>query len=88
MALVDKVREVAAAKGVTPGQIALAWLLGLKPWIVPIPGTTKPHRLAENAAAADVGLSSGEVAQLTAVSDSVEIVGSRYPDILEAQTNL
>jgi aryl-alcohol dehydrogenase-like predicted oxidoreductase len=88
MAMVEKVREVAAAKCVTPGQIALAWLLALKPWIVPIPGTTKPHRLAENAAAADVGLSADEVAQLTAVSDSVEIIGGRYPDALEAQTNL
>jgi aryl-alcohol dehydrogenase-like predicted oxidoreductase len=88
MAMVEKVREVAEAKGVTPGQIALAWLLALKPWIVPIPGTTKPHRLAENAAAADVVLTPDEVARLTAVSDSVEVVGARYPDVLEAQTNL
>jgi aryl-alcohol dehydrogenase-like predicted oxidoreductase len=88
MAMVEKVREVAVAKGVTPGQIALAWLLALKPWIVPIPGTTKAHRLAENAAAADVVLTQDEVAQLTAVSDSIEIVGGRYPDVLEAQTNL
>jgi aryl-alcohol dehydrogenase-like predicted oxidoreductase len=88
MAMVEKVREVAEVKGVTPGQIALAWLLARKPWIVPIPGTTKPHRLAENAAAADVVLSADEVAQLTAASDSIEIVGGRYPDALEAQTNL
>jgi len=88
MAMVEKVREVAAARGVTPGQIALAWLLALKPWIVPIPGTTKAHRLAENAAAADVVLTPDEVAQLTAVSDSIEIVGGRYPDVLESQTNL
>jgi aryl-alcohol dehydrogenase-like predicted oxidoreductase len=88
MAMVDEVRAVAEAKGVTPGQIALAWLLALKPWIVPIPGTTKPHRLAENAAAADMVLTDDEVAQLTAVSDSIEVVGGRYPDGLEAQTNL
>jgi aryl-alcohol dehydrogenase-like predicted oxidoreductase len=88
MAMVEKVREVAEAKGVTPGQIALAWLLSLKPWIVPIPGTTKAHRLAENAAAADVVLTADEVAQLTAISDSIEFVGGRYPDALEAQTNL
>lgn len=88
MAMVDKVRAVAEAKGVTPGQIALAWLLALKPWIVPIPGTTKPHRLAENAAAAEVVLSADEVAELTAVSDSVDILGGRYPDALEEQTNL
>jgi aryl-alcohol dehydrogenase-like predicted oxidoreductase len=88
MAMVEKVRALAEAKGVMPGQIALAWLLALKPWIVPIPGTTKPHRLAENAAAADVVLTAEEVAELTAVSDSIEIVGGRYPEALEAQTNL
>ncbi len=88
MAMVETVREVAAAKGVTPGQVALAWLLAQKPWIVPIPGTTKQHRLAENAAAADVVLNAGEVKQLTFASDSLEIIGARYPDVLEAQTNL
>ncbi len=88
LAMVDEVRAVAEAKGVTPGQIALAWLLAQKPWIVPIPGTTKPHRLAENAAAADVALTADEVTQLTAISDSIELVGGRYPDALEAQTNL
>jgi aryl-alcohol dehydrogenase-like predicted oxidoreductase len=88
MAMVETVRGVAAAKGVTPGQIALAWLLAKKPWIVPIPGTTKQHRLAENAAAADVALNAGAVKQLTSASDSLEIIGARYPDALEAQTNL
>jgi len=88
MAMVDTVREVAAAHGVTPGQVALAWLLSHKPWIVPIPGTTKPHRLAENAAAADVVLTADQISQLTAASDTIEIVGGRYPDALEAQTNL
>ena len=88
LALVDEVKKVAQAKGCTPGQVALAWLLAQKPWIVPIPGTTKPHRLAENAAAADIALSSDEVAALTAASDAIEIEGGRYPDFLEAQTNL
>ena len=88
MALVDEVKAMAAAKGVTPGQIALAWLLAQKPWIVPIPGTTKPHRLDENSGAADVTLSDDEVAQLTALSSAIEIEGGRYPDVLEAQTNL
>ena len=88
MALVDEVKAIAAAKGVTPGQIALAWLLAQKPWIVPIPGTTKPHRLDENSGAADVTLSDDEVAQLTALSSAIEIEGGRYPDVLEAQTNL
>ena len=88
MALVDEVKAIAAAKGVTPGQIALAWLLAQKPWIVPIPGTTKPHRLDENSGAADVTLSDDEAAQLTALSSAIEIDGGRYPDVLEAQTNL
>ena len=88
IALVDEVKAIAAAKGVTPGQIALAWLLAQKPWIVPIPGTTKLHRLDENSGAADVTLSDDEVAHLTALSSAIEIEGGRYPDFLEAQTNL
>jgi aryl-alcohol dehydrogenase-like predicted oxidoreductase len=88
LALVEGVREIAAAKDVTPAQIALAWLLAREPWIVPIPGTTKLHRLEENIAAADVTLTADEVNQLSALSSSIEIVGGRYPDFLEAQTNL
>jgi aryl-alcohol dehydrogenase-like predicted oxidoreductase len=88
MALVDQVKTIAAAKGVTPGQIALAWLLAQQPWIVPIPGTTKLHRLEENLAAADVTLTDAELAQLNELSSRIEIQGGRYPDSLEAQTNL
>jgi len=88
LALVDEVKKVAEAKDVTPGQIALAWLLARRPWIVPIPGTTKPHRLEENTAAADVALTDDELAQLTDASDRIEIQGGRYPDFLEAATNL
>jgi aryl-alcohol dehydrogenase-like predicted oxidoreductase len=88
LALVEGVRKIAAAKDVTPAQIALAWLLAREPWIVPIPGTTKLHRLEENIAAADVTLTADEVNQLSALSSSIEIVGGRYPDFLEAQTNL
>lgn len=88
LALVDRVKLIAEAKGATPGQVALAWLLAQKPWIVPIPGTTKPHRLAENAAAAQVELTADEVAGLTAASDAITIEGGRYPDFLEVQTNL
>ena len=88
LALVEEVKKIAEAKGATAGQVALAWLLAQKPWIVPIPGTTKPHRLAENAAAADVELTADDVAALTAASDAIEIEGERYPDFLEAQTNL
>ncbi len=88
LALVEHLKALAAAKGVTSGQIALAWLLAQRPFIVPIPGTTKPHRLAENAAAADIVLSDAEVAELTAASAAIEIEGGRYPDFLEQQTNL
>lgn len=87
-AMVDLVREVATTKNLTPGQVALAWLLAQQPWIVPIPGTTKTHRMEENAAAADVVLTDAEVQQLTTVSANIEIDGGRYPDFLEAQTNL
>jgi aryl-alcohol dehydrogenase-like predicted oxidoreductase len=88
IAMVELVRSFATAKGVTPAQIALSWLLARKPWIVPIPGTTKLHRLEENIAAADVTLSTEELAQLTEASSRIEIQGGRYPDELEAQTNL
>ena len=87
-AMVDLVKAVAADKGLTPAQVALAWLLAQKPWIVPIPGTTKPHRLEENLAAADVTLTADELARLTQASSEIEIQGGRYPDALEAQTNL
>jgi aryl-alcohol dehydrogenase-like predicted oxidoreductase len=66
----------------------LAWLLAQQPWIVPIPGTTKLHRLEENLAAADVTLSESELDQLGDLSSRIEIHGGRYPDSLEAQTNL
>jgi aryl-alcohol dehydrogenase-like predicted oxidoreductase len=88
LSLVDEVKAIAAAKGVTPAQVALAWLLAREPWIVPIPGTTKLHRLEENLAAADVALSPAEVDQLTQLSSAIKIHGGRYPDHLEAQTNL
>jgi aryl-alcohol dehydrogenase-like predicted oxidoreductase len=88
LALVEEVKTIAAANGVTPGQVALAWLLAQQPWIVPIPGTTKLHRLEENLAAADVTLTEAEVTQLTDLSSRIEIHGGRYPDVLEAQTNL
>src|SRR3954451_23590180 len=88
LALVDEVKRIAAAKGVTPGQVALAWLLAQQPWIVPIPGTTKLHRLEENLAAADVTLTQDELGELNELSSRIEIQGGRYPDSLEAQTNL
>lgn len=88
LTLVEEVKKVAEAKDVTPGQVALAWLLTRKPWIVPIPGTTKPHRMLENTAAADLTLTEDELAQLTDASDRIKIQGGRYPDFLEAATNL
>ncbi|MEX0667420.1 MAG: aldo/keto reductase [Acidimicrobiia bacterium] len=88
LAMVDEVKSIAAANQATPAQVALAWLLAQKPWIVPIPGTTKPHRLEENIAAADVKLSPEQLARLTEASERIGIQGGRYPDFLEAQTNL
>jgi aryl-alcohol dehydrogenase-like predicted oxidoreductase len=88
VAMVELVQSFATANGVTPAQIALAWLLARKPWIVPIPGTTKLHRLEENLAAADVTLSADELDRLTEASSRIEIEGGRYPDELETQTNL
>ena len=70
LALVDQVKAIAQAKGVTPGQVALAWLLAQQPWIVPIPGTTKQHRLEENLAAADITLTASERAQLDELSST------------------
>ena len=87
LALVAEVKTIAADKGVTPGQIALAWLLAQQPWLVPIPGTTKPHRLEENLAAADVVLTPAELDQLGELSSRIGIQGGRYPDFLESQTN-
>ncbi len=88
LALVDLVKSIASSNGATPAQVALAWLLAQKPWIVPIPGTTKLHRLEENIGAANLTLSDADLARLTAVYSEVEIEGGRYPGFLEAQTNI
>ena len=79
MALVDRVGELATKHGVTNAQIALAWLLAQKPWIVPIPGTTKLHRLDENVAGASVELSADDLAEMDAALSQIELVGERYP---------
>lgn len=83
-ALVDLLKSVAEAKQATPAQIALAWLLAQRPWIVPIPGTTKLHRLEENIAAADVVLSAQELADLQAAANAIPVEGERYPPELMA----
>jgi pyridoxine 4-dehydrogenase len=77
-AVVEQVAEIARAKRVTPAQIALAWLLARKPWIVPIPGTTKMHRLSENVGAADVMLSLDEVAEIERAVAAIPVQGARY----------
>jgi aryl-alcohol dehydrogenase-like predicted oxidoreductase len=77
-ALVDVLAGIAARKRVTPAQLALAWLLDQKPWIVPIPGTTKLHRLEENVAAASVALSTGELQEIETAVSSVPVQGARY----------
>ena len=77
-ALVDRISTLAAARGATPAQVALAWLLAQAPWIVPIPGTTQVHRLEENLAAADLQLSPQELQHIAQVLDEVAIVGERY----------
>lgn len=78
-ALVDAVSAIAQAKGVTPAQVALAWLLAQKPWIVPIPGTTKLHRLEENLGAAAVELSGDELQGIADVLSNITVEGARYP---------
>jgi len=72
----------------TPAQIALAWLLAQKRWIVPIPGTTKLHRLEENIGAAAVDLSPDDVRELESAASKVDIQGERYPEELERRTGL
>jgi aryl-alcohol dehydrogenase-like predicted oxidoreductase len=86
--LVDLLGRFAADKRATPAQVALAWLLTKKPWIVPIPGTTKPQRLEENLGAADLRLSNQEVADLERAAAAIAIQGARYPDALEKRTGL
>jgi aryl-alcohol dehydrogenase-like predicted oxidoreductase len=80
MALVDLVRAVATRKGATPAQIALAWLLAQKPWIVPIPGTTKLHRLEENLGAAAVELTPGDLRDIDAAAAKITLQGARLPE--------
>jgi aryl-alcohol dehydrogenase-like predicted oxidoreductase len=82
-ALVDLLSEVAARKNATPAQIALAWILAQKPWYVPIPGTTKLHRLKENNEAANIILTSEEVRELTTASEKINIQGDRYPEHMQ-----
>jgi len=82
-ALVDRIGEIASRRQVTRAQIALAWVLAQKPWIVPIPGTTKLHRLEENIAAADIALSPDDLREIDDVLSNVSIAGARYSENLQ-----
>jgi aryl-alcohol dehydrogenase-like predicted oxidoreductase len=86
--LVDLLKKVAEHKKATPAQIALAWLLAQKPWIVPIPGTTKLNRLEENIGAADITLTPDELSGINSALEKIKVVGDRYPEELEKRTGL
>jgi aryl-alcohol dehydrogenase-like predicted oxidoreductase len=81
--VVDLLAKIAKQKNATPAQIALAWLLGQKSWIVPIPGTTKLERLNENIAAADVQLTSDELRDIESAAAKIVVHGARYPENLQ-----
>jgi aryl-alcohol dehydrogenase-like predicted oxidoreductase len=86
-ALVDLLQRIAQGKGATPGQIALAWILARKPWIVPIPGTTKLHRLEENIGAAGITLTQEDLRDIEDAAAKISIQGARYPEALERMSN-
>jgi aryl-alcohol dehydrogenase-like predicted oxidoreductase len=87
-ALVDLLRLIGERKNATPAQLALAWLLAQKPWIVPIPGTTKPNRLDENIGAVSVEFSSNDLREIDIAASKIEVQGARYPEELERRTGL
>jgi aryl-alcohol dehydrogenase-like predicted oxidoreductase len=86
-ALVDLLNNVAQRKNATPAQIALAWLLAKKPWIVPIPGTTKLHRLQENIAAASVELSEADLRDIDRAASQIPVQGARYSESAQRMIN-
>lgn len=88
LALIDLLTGIAERKGVTPAQLALAWLLARKPWIVPIPGTRSLERLDENLGSVDVDLTTEDMEEITNASNMVPLEGARYPEFLERQTGL
>ena len=85
---VDFIGRVAKQKGATPAQVALAWLLAQKPWIVPIPGTTKPHRLEENLGGASVTLTPEDLRDIEREAAKIAVHGARYPEHMEKATGL
>jgi len=87
-ALVDLLGQIAQRKKASPAQIALAWLLAQKPWIVPIPGTTKLNRLEENIGSAAVELTAGDLHEIEGASSKIKVEGARYPEAIEKMTGL
>jgi aryl-alcohol dehydrogenase-like predicted oxidoreductase len=87
-AVVDLLATIARRRGATPGQIALAWLLAQKPWIVPIPGTRRLHRLEENIGAADVELTTDDLDEIEDAASKIDVQGGRYDEEAERRTNL
>jgi len=83
--LVEVLAQIAERKGATPAQLAIAWLLAQRPWIVPIPGTTKPHRLEENLGAADIELTDEDLNEIESATWQIEVRGDRYPAELQAR---
>jgi aryl-alcohol dehydrogenase-like predicted oxidoreductase len=86
-ALVDLIGRIATARGATPARIALAWLLAQKPWIVPIPGTTKLHRLEENLVSVDVTLTADDLGRIQQALATVEIQGARHAASMQRMIN-
>ncbi|BCJ45737.1 aldehyde oxidase [Actinoplanes ianthinogenes] len=87
-ALVELIGRIAAGKAATPAQVALAWLLAQRPWIVPIPGTRRLDRLDENLGAAGIELTAADLAEIETAAAKIEVQGSRYPEQMEKMTNL
>jgi len=86
--LLDLITRFAERKNATLAQIALAWVLAQKPWIVPIPGTTKPHRLKENMDAVSIYLTTQELQEMEIASSKIKIMGTRYTEAMEKSTGL
>ncbi len=86
--MVDLLSEIAKTKKTTPAQIALAWLLAQKPWIVPIPGTRKQERLDENLGAVRLELTSDDLREIESAASKITVQGARYPEELERMTGL
>lgn len=87
-ALLDLIQEFAERKDATPAQVAIAWVLAQKPWIVPIPGTTKTHRMLENIGAATIELSREELQEMETASAQIKVMGDRYTEAMEKATGL